>query len=1049
MRNSAPLRRILLAVLVFGQLALPAAGPARFAASAQEPTPAPASPQELVEEVNITGNRRNRREDLLFYIQTRAGDPYNPDQVSRDFQTLMNLGFFARTESRVERETGPRGGVVVTFVVKELPIIRELEFEGLSSITESDVLKAFRERRVGIQKENVSDPVKIQAAVRVIKELLAARGHPNATVEPRREEVSATSESLTFVVDERDRVRVVEVEFTGNEHFSDGELRGAMKYVKEAGFISRIKGQDILDPEKLEADLKGNVANYMRGKGYLQARTGDPVIEGLGPRRTGFPVLPLPLLSSTDEALRITVPIIEGRLYRLGDVKIEGNSIYSEQVIRAVIGLNKGDVASGERIYKSLFEELKKLYGRAGFIQYEADPEPTFKDSPTNPREGVVDYTITINEGRQFTLRRLEFTGNTFTRDNVLRREFILNEGDIYNQDYVEYSVLRLNQLGFFDPVDKDKDVDFRQNEEEGLVDVTVKVVERGRQQISFNGGISGIGGSFFGLDYSTNNLLGRGESLALQFAAGNRQSSFVFSFTEPYIRNRPITAGFSVYAYSLKFFGEGTFLSQNVEAQQGLLNQLDFFNTSDENLFTQRTIGGSVFATAPLSEFYKKRPFTLSTRVGLTYSLSQTSTRDPEVNRDPNNTQNFIPVIYEQTNILTSRVTPTVVYDSRDVRGVDAVNGQQLAVSLAFAGVGGDVRTYQPSISYQRFFPVRNKRASGTDLPHVFGFRILAGHVGAFAISERVRQAQERSISFINGVPIYERYFLGDEFTVRGYGPRQISPIVPLEQFVTTQNVVVATNPSGAVTDTTRLTELQRFAGLGTFTGPGGANPRLLNRGFQPIGADTQLLGNFEYRVPLFGPVSAAAFADIGTVFNLRRGGDQIFSTTFQPDDPFLSTLGFIPCPAAAGGFVLANLSALAACAENSSLALAFNPQSGAAALVARDARLVTREELLNAFRVGPVGPDGLPFGFQAVYLRGEAQTNTAVRLSQAAFDKFGDFRSSLGVEFRVQLPVVNVPFRLIYAFNPQARRGLNDQVPLIFNEDRQVFRFSIGRTF
>ncbi|HEY9282034.1 MAG TPA: outer membrane protein assembly factor BamA [Pyrinomonadaceae bacterium] len=1042
MRNSAPLRRILVAaVLSLGQLALPSGGAAPFAARAQEPQAAPASSQQLVESVDITGNRRNRDEDLLFYIQTRPGDPYNEEQVSRDFQTLMNLGFFQRTDSRVTTETGPRGGRVVTFEVKELPIIRDLQFEGLSSVTESDVLRTFRERRVGIQKENVSDPVKLQAGVRVIKELLSARGYPEATVEIRREEVSATSEAITYVVDENERVRVVDIQFTGNEHFSDGELRGAMKYVKEAGFISRFKGQDILDPEKLEADLKGNVANYMRGKGYLQARTGDPVIEGLGPRRTGFP-LPLPLLSSTDEALRISVPIIEGRLYRLGDVKIEGNSIFSEQVIRQVIGLNKGDVASGERIYKSLFEELKKLYGRAGFIQYEADPEPTYKDSPANPREGVVDYTITINEGRQFTLRRLEFAGNTFTRDNVLRREFILNEGDIYNQDYVEYSVLRLNQLGFFDPVDKDKDVDFRQNEEEGLVDVTVKVAERGRQQISFNGGISGIGGSFFGLDYSTNNLLGRGESLALQFAAGNRQSSFVFSFTEPYIQNRPITAGFSVFAYSLKFFGEGTFLSNNQSALQGLTNQIDFFNTSDENLFTQRTLGGSIFATAPLSEFYKKRPFTLSTRVGLTYSVSQTSTRDPEVNQDPNNPQNRIPIIYEQTNILTSRLTPTVVYDSRDVRGVDAINGQQLQVALAFAGVGGDVRTYQPSVSYQRFFPVRNKRAT---IPHVFGFRILAGHVGAFAISERVRQAQERSISFVNGVPIYERYFLGDEFTVRGYGPRQISPIVPLEQFVTTQNVVVATNPTGAVTDATRLPELDRFASLGTFTGPGGVNPRLLTRGFQPIGADTQLLGNFEYRLPIFGPVSAAAFLDIGTVFNMRRGGDQIFSTTFQADDPFLGTIGFIPCAAAPPFFIApASLSALAACAENSQLAFSL-----AGGLVARDGRLVSREELDNARRVGPIGLDGLPFGFQSVFLRGEAQTNTAVRLSQAAFDRISDFRSSIGAEVRIQLPVVNVPFRLIYAYNPQARRGVSDQVPLNFNEDRQVFRFSIGRTF
>jgi outer membrane protein insertion porin family len=1043
MRTSALWRRISLAALVLSQIIVPFNGLSRAAlARQQQQPPPPAASQQVVEDVVFTGNRRNRREDLLFWVQTRQGDVYNEDQVKRDFLTLMNLGFFSRTESRVLTEQGPRGGIIVTFEVKELPIIRDLQFEGLKSVPESDVLKAFRERRVGIQKENVSDPVKLNNAVRVLKELLASKGHPNATVEVRRDEVSATSEAVTFVIKENERVRVVEVQFEGNQHFSDGELRGAMRYVKEAGLITRFQGKDILDREKLDVDLK-LVRNHMASKGYLQARVGEPRIEGLGERRTGFPVLPLPLLSSTDEALRITVPITEGKLYRLGDVKIEGNSIFSEQVIRGVIGLQKGDVASGERIYKGLFEDLKKIYGNSGFIQYSADAEPTFKDNPANANEGIADYIITIDEGKQFTLRRLEFQGNTFTRDNVLRREFVLNEGDIYNQQYVEYSVLRLNQLGFFDPIDKERDIDFRQDEERGEVDVNVKVAERGRQQVSFNGGISGIGGSFFGLDYSTNNLLGRGESLSFNLAAGNRQSSIVFSFTEPYVRNRPITAGFSIFAQSLKFFGEGTFLSQNAAALQGISGStVDFLNTNEANLFTQRTEGASLFVSAPLTEFYKKRPFTLSTRVGLTYSFSRTSIKDPAVNADTANPQNFIPVIFRQPNIITSRLTPTVVYDSRDMRGVDAVNGQQFALSLAFAGLGGDVRTYEPTATYQRFFPIRHKRAK---IPEVFGFRLLAGHVASFATSSKVRQAQESSLSFVDGVPVYERFFLGDEFTLRGYGPRQISPIVPLQQFVTSQNVVVATNITGAVTDATRLPELQRFASLGTFTGASGTNSRLITTGFQPIGADTQLLGNFEYRVPLFGPLSAAAFADIGSAFNLRKGSDQIFSTQFQPDDPFLrQTLGFIQCPQAPLGVAAATLSTLVACSDTSPLALSL-----AGGLVARDGRIVTRDELNEALRVGPVGPDGLPFGFQSVFLRGQAQTNTAVRLSQSAFSKFSDFRSSLGAEIRIQLPVVNVPFRLIYAYNPQARRGLNSQVPLIFNEDRSVFRFSIGRTF
>src|SRR6185436_2375070 len=370
-------------------------------------------PQRLVESVDIIGNRRLRKDDILYYIQTRPGDPYNVDQVQRDYQTLLSLAFFDKTATRVFTENGVRGGVNVIFEVKELPIIRDLTFEGLGSVQESDVLKAFRERRVGVSKESVYDPVKVRNAMRVIKELLSEGGHPNATVEERTEEVSATSLAITFHVEEGDRVRVVEIKFEGNQVFSDGQLRGAMKYVKEAGLITRFKSSDILHREKLEYDLRA-VDNYMRSKGYLQARHGEPRVESIGPRRTGFPVLPLPFLSSVDEGLRVTVPINEGKLYRIGELKIEGNSIFSEQIIRAIIGLKPGDVADGKRISKGLFENLKKFYGNQGFIEYTAEPVPTFKDNPANPNEGIVDFTVTIEEGKQFTLRRLEFVGNTF-----------------------------------------------------------------------------------------------------------------------------------------------------------------------------------------------------------------------------------------------------------------------------------------------------------------------------------------------------------------------------------------------------------------------------------------------------------------------------------------------------------------------------------------------------------------------------------------------------------------------------------------------------------
>jgi len=1005
--------------------------------------------QRLVESVEITGNRRLRKDDILYYVQTRPGDPYNEQQVQRDLQAILALGFFDKTATRVFTEEGARGGINVVFEVRELPIIRDLQFEGLKSVPESDVLKAFRERRVGVSKESIYDPVKVNGAIRVLKELLAAHGHPNATVVKRLEDVSATSTALTFVINEGDRVRVVEIQFEGNTVFSDGKLRGAMKHVKEAGLITRFKGLDILDREKLDFDLR-NVDNYMRSKGYLQARHGEPRIEGIGPRRTGFPILPLPFLSSVDEGLRVTVPVTEGRIYRIGEMKIEGNSIFSEDTIKGIIGLNKGDIANGKKIGEALFENLKKYYGQQGFIEYTAEPTPTFKDNPQKPDEGIVDFVITIEEGKQFSLRRLEFIGNTFTRDNVLRREVLLNEGDIYNQTAWEYSIIKLNQLGYFDPIDKDKDADFKTNEEEAYVDLNLKVSERGRQQISFNGGLSGIGGSFFGLEYSTNNLLGRGEILSLNMSAGNRQKYVQFSFTEPYIKNRPITAGFSVFGYTQKFFGEGTFLSQNLAAQQGLSgSQFDFLNVSEENLFTRTSYGGSLFASAPLSEFYRKRRFTQFSRIGASYQFSTSSVKDPAVNQGStcgtggstttSTNPQFIPVIYCQPNIITSRGTLSFAYDTRNAN-VDPTSGREISLQVAVAGLGGDVRTYQPTLSYTQFRPIRRKRS---DHPEVFGFRIIAGTVGSFATSAKVKASN--SLAFVNGVPIFERYFLGDEFSIRGYNVRSITPLAPIDTFITSKNVVVAANATGTPDVIAGVPASASV--VGTFTGITGSNVAPLSNSFTPIGADTQVLGNFEYRIPIIGrTVQAALYADVGSAFNLRSKKQQTYSTEFLADDPFLQTMGLISCPRQSGGIAPVTLTTLAACQTFTNLAL--SPGLG---FIARDNRLITRAEYEQALRLGPVDPlTNLPPGLQQVFLRGEAQRNTVVRLDQSLFAKFTDLRSSLGAEIRVQVPILNVPFRLIYAYNPNARK---DQVingfPFFFDEKKSVFRFSVGRTF
>lgn len=620
-----------------------------------------------------------------------------------------------------------------------------------------------------------------------------------------------------------------------------------------------------------------------------------------------------------------------------------------------------------------------------------------------------------------------QFTGNTFTRDRVLRREFLINEGDIYNQQSLEYSVQRLNQTSYFDPLDKDQDVEIRTDEDQGDVDLIVKVKEKGRQQISLNGGISGIGGSFFGLEYSTNNLLGRGEVLSFQFGLGNRQQSFQFSYQNPYFRDRPISIGFSLFATRYKFFGEGTFLSQNQELIFDASNPNGSILTDEGNLFTQNTYGASLFATAPLSElFFKKRRFTQFSRVGLTYSFSATSITDPPVNANADPTL-AIPVIFAQPNIITSRITPTFVFDTRQpsANGIDTLRGTQLTASFALAGLGGDVRTYQPSVSYTQFIPIRRKRSGN---PEVFGFRLQAGTIGSFGISDKIRNAN--SLAFVGGVPYYERYFLGSEYDLRGYTSRAISPIAPNDGFITSRNVRVATNLAGtsAVVAGVNNDLLNDIAQFGTFTGADGANPGVLPGSFQFIGGDTQLLGNFEYRIPIFGPISLAAFADVGTVFNLRKTGTQTINSEFLADDRFVGA-----------GTLTA-------------LVLRNNPQLEGrfGSLLLRNDRLLTTTDFRTLFCSTIVCPTSPPEGVQQLFIRGEAQTNQLLRVDEAKFNSFGDIRSSIGMELRVQVPVVNVPFRLIYYYNPNAKIGFTEEIPGFFLPGkRSGFRFTVGRTF
>ncbi|MEW6206852.1 MAG: outer membrane protein assembly factor BamA [Acidobacteriota bacterium] len=946
------------------------------------------SQEVLVEQVVIRQNRRIPESTIKIWIGTREGEPFNPAQITRDIRALYAQGHF--DDVKVYSEDGSRGGKIITFEVKEFPLLLDIKYEGLKSVQQSTILEEFRKRQVGLSKEAQYDPVKAKRAAAVIKELLANEGRPEAKVEPILEDISATAVGLTFKIEEGPRFRVAEIEFEGNKVFSDSHLRKKMKLVKEVGLFTTFTSKDIYHKEKLENDLQRLRALVYADNGYLRVNFGEPRVEQVG--RVGSWV---PIFGHKGEGLKIVIPVDEGKQYRAGEIKVEDNTEFTEQQIKDILGIKPGDVVKGYSVIQKGMDNLKKVYGTRGYIQFSANPQIDYKDDPSDPTKGIADITFQVEEGKQYTLRRLEFIGNTFTRDNVLRREVLLNEGDRYNQQLWDLSLLRLNQLGYFDQV-KEEDATINTNEREGQVDMTLKVQEKGRQQISFTGGVSGIGGSFIGIDYSTNNLLGYGESLSFSIAAGNRQKIFSIGFTEPYLKGRPISLGFNLFYQDYQFFGSGF----------SLLTVGNNLQTFDEaSLFTQRTAGISVSASAPLQYFMPRaRNKGRFIRLGLSYAFRVTDILDPANNRDSNE-ENDSRLTFRQSNVTQSTLTASAVYNTLN-SSLDPTNGQSItfAVSLSGGVLGGKVNTIQPTLEYKFFRPLFAGREA-TERPdpsktRTFGMRFLAGHISSYG-----KPFESNSFSFVGGTPLFGRYFLGGEETIRGYGIRGIAPTANVSTVTTARNPFAVDSfslkrlkvrpPRRATNNSIAPSVLEDFV----FTDR--EDPRRFPDFPTFIGGDTQLLLNFEYRIPVVGPLQLVPFFDVGSVFNLRNYADQLIISERLSDTPLS--------------------------------ALTLNPRGLRA----------TRRELREA-RTPETPPGSLPPGFRFATILADQQIKQKIELADTVSNIFDNYRYSTGAEIRVQVPVINVPFRLIFALNPNARTDSR-----FFFEDKRTIRFSVGRTF
>ncbi|HWP55560.1 MAG TPA: POTRA domain-containing protein [Pyrinomonadaceae bacterium] len=328
-----------------------------------------------------------------------------------------------------------------------------LSFEGLISTNETKLRKYLKEKHADRTGELTGNSSYLEGTSQHIKEFLLSRGFRHATVTGRVDDTSADLRKATFVVSEGLRTPITEYHFEGNKIFSATELaqniRECMTKYRDAYYDSQVFDY-----------CEHVLANFVRSRGYLEAKFGEPRLE------------------ESSGALVINISVDEGVLYRFGEVKIEGSSLFSPEKLRAMSPLRKGEIGDGEKLSEWLYDKLKQLYGEHGYIQYTAELTPEFKSGP-DKSEGVVDFKVEIDEGRCFKVGKIKFAGEQLP-DN-LESMMLIHGGDVYNASLYEKSIDNLNNSGLFEFVDKDKDADFRANEEERWVEITIMLKRKGQ----------------------------------------------------------------------------------------------------------------------------------------------------------------------------------------------------------------------------------------------------------------------------------------------------------------------------------------------------------------------------------------------------------------------------------------------------------------------------------------------------------------------------------------------------------------------------------------
>jgi outer membrane protein insertion porin family len=621
-----------------GTGALLAASTDAYAQQNQATTPPQAQATGVaIRRVLVEGNQRIEPATISSYLQVGPGDTFDPERIDMSIKTLFATGLFS--DVQIEQ----RGGDLVV-IVSENPIINRVVFEGMRTLDEEDL-----EGEVQARPRSVFTPARAQADVQRILDVYRRNGRFAAQVTPQVRELDQNRVDLIFEVDEGPVTGVSDINFIGNQEFSDRRLRDAI-VTTESTWWNFFSNNDNYDPDRMEYDRE-QLRQFYNNRGYADFRVISAVAELTPDQRDFF----------------ITFTVEEGVRYEFGEINIQTElNRLPPDLLRAVNPIRSGTVFRGDQIEDAI-DAMTYVAGSVGYANVQITPIVE-RDRETRK----VNITFEVDEGPRTFIERIDIVGNTRTIDRVIRREMRVTEGDAFNRVLLDRSRDQIQALGYFTEVTVE-DVDGSQPDRSV---VTVTVEEQSTGEFAFAAGYSSTESFLFDVSVTERNLRGRGQFLRLRASSSSQRQQLDLRFTEPRFMGREIAAGFDIYSLRTDFRDQSSFENQST----GI------------GLRTGFRIGER-------------------TNLGLTYSLIQDDTTiadafidhdsnilTPDVDQcDPVNLTR--PLLCEQEGtFLTSVLGFQVNWDRRN-SPVNATRGFNLDVSQDIAGLGGEVNYLRTEI--------------------------------------------------------------------------------------------------------------------------------------------------------------------------------------------------------------------------------------------------------------------------------------------------------------------------------------------------------------